>query len=242
MDRQEQRKRAFSQAFQRINQPKHGDQHAKPAKRILSYSLGATSLRHQDFDQENEAPLDLDSTTAFDEAPGTQIRHPAPVDLEYADPSLYNHASLQYELYGNGPGPEVEYEPESSPPPLLRERQPRYPARHDSLPTPPVVRGQSMFGPSPYVRPDLDSSLGDIIDSYAQPGLELSPMSDASTAVGPLTPSALNFGDLTLNSQGYSIPSSPLRHGNQSGRATVRVVPVASFARYVRYVSQDQYD
>ncbi|KAF3052143.1 hypothetical protein E8E11_011421 [Didymella keratinophila] len=232
MDRQEQRKRAFSQAFQRINQPKHSDQNAQPAKRILSYPLGVTTLQHQGSDQENEAPLDLDSAAAFDEAPGIQIRYPASVDSQYADPSLFNHASLQYELYGDGPGPEVEYEPGSSPPPLLRERQSSFPAWHDSLPTPPVVRGQSMFGPSPYVRPDLDSSLGDIIDSYAQPGPELSPMSDASTAVDPLTPSALNFGDLTLSSQGYSIPSSPLLHGNQGGRATVRVVPVAPFARH----------
>lgn len=237
MDRQEQRKRAFSQAFQRMNQPRHSDQNAQPAKRILSYPLDATGLHHQDLDQENEAPLDLDSTAAFDEAPGTQIRHPASVDFQYADPTLYNYVSLQYELYGHRPGPEVKYEPGSSPPPLLREQQPRFPARHDSLPTPPVVRGQSMFGPSPYVRPDLDSSLGDIINSYVQPGLELSPMSDASTVVGALTPSALNFGDLTLNSQGYSIP---LRHGNQGGRATVRVVPVAYFAKYVRCASQDQ--
>lgn len=239
MDRQEQRKRAFSQAFQRINQPRHSDQNAQPAKRILSYPLGATAPHHQDFDQENEAPLDLDSTAAFDEAPGTQIRHPAPVDLQYGDPAHYNYASLQYELYGNGPGPDVEYESGSSPPPLWRDRQPVFPARHDSLPTPPVVRGQSMFGPSPYVRPDLDTSLGDTIDSYAQPVTKQSPMSDASTAVDPLTPSALNFGELTLSSQGYSIPSSPLRHGNQGGRATVRVVPVASFARYVRCATQE---
>ena len=241
MDRQEQRKRAFSQAFQRMNQPRHSDQNAQPAKRILSYPLGATGLHHQDFDQENEAPLDLDSTAAFDEIPGTQIRRPAPVDLQYADPSLYNYASLQYELYGNGPGPEVEYEPGSSTPPLFRERQPKFSARLDSLPTPPVIRGQSMLGPSPYVRPELDSSLGDIIDSYAQPGPELSPMSDASTAVGPLTPSALHFGDLTLNSEGYSIPSSPHRHGNRDSSATIKVVPVASFARYARRTSQDQF-
>lgn len=241
MDGQEQRKRAFSQAFQRMNQPRHSDQNAQPAKRILPYPLGTPGIHYQDFDQENEAPLDLDSTVAFEETPGTQVRYPAPVDLQCADPSLYNYASLQYELYGNGPGPEVEYELGSRPSPLFRERQPKFPARLDSLPTPPVVRGQPMFGSSPYVRPELDSLLGDTIDSYARPGPELSPMSDASTAVGPLTPSALHFGDLTLNSEGYSIPSSPHRHGDLDSRATVRIMPVASFARYACRTSWDQF-
>lgn len=233
MNRREQRKRAFSQAFQRINQPRHSDHSFQLAKRILSYPLDATGL-YQDYDQENEAPLDLDSAAAFDEAPGTQMRHPAPVGLQCAGPALCNYASLQYELYGSAPGPEVEYESGSSQPPLLREREPLLPAQHNSLPTPSAVRGQCMFGPSPYVRPDLGPSLG----SYAQSGTDLFPMSDASTAVGPPTPSALNFGDLSLNSEGHSIPSSPLRYGSHGGRATVRVVTISSFARYARRASQ----
>lgn len=217
-----------------MNQPRHSDQNVKPAKRILSYPLSSTDFYHQGFDQENEAPLDLDSTDAFHKFSGTQIRHPPPVDLQYANPVLYNYESLQYELYGNGPGPELEHDAGGDPPLLVRNRQPVFPTRHDSLPslpTPAVVRGQSMFGPSPYVRLDLDSPLNDIVDSYAQPGAEDTPMSDATTTIGPLTPSALNFGDLSLNSQGYSFPSSPLRHGAQCGRATARVVPVSSFAR-----------
>lgn len=232
MDHQDQRKRAFSQAFQRMNQLRQGDHNTKPAKRILSYPLGATDLRHQECDQENEAPLDLDTTAAFDEMPGTQIRHPLPVNLQYADPTLYDYASLQNELYANGPGPELNYESGSSPPPLLRDRKPMFPVRHDSLPTPPIVRGQSMFGPSPYVRPDL-------VESYGYSGTELSPMSDTSTAVGPVTPSALNFDYLTLNSQGHPLTSSPIRYGRRGGRTTVRVVPVFSFVRYVRHGSQE---
>jgi hypothetical protein len=239
-DRQDQRKRAFSQAFQRMNQPRPNDQNAQPAKRILSHPLGCAGLHHQEFDQENETPLDLDSTAAFDEIPSTQVRHPPSMDLQYANPALHNYASLRYELYGNGPGPEIEYEPRGSQPRLLSDRQPKFPARHGSLPTPAIVRGQSMFGPSPYVRPDLNPSLSDAIDLYAQPVTELSPMSDTSNTVGPLTPSALNFGDLTLNSQGYSLPSSPLRHGDQGNRATARVVLVSSLTRYVRCASQQQ--
>ncbi|KAF3033384.1 hypothetical protein E8E12_005097 [Didymella heteroderae] len=220
------------QAFQRMNQPRHRDQHAQPSKRVLSYPLGATSLRHQGLNQENETPLDLVSAAVFAEVSNTRIRHPAPVGLQYADPALYDYASLQYALSRNDPGPEVEYELGSSPPPLFHDRQPKFSARHDSLPTPPIVRGRPMFSPSPYVRPDLNPSLSDIINSHVQPGIGLSPMSDASTAVGPLTPSALNFGDLTLNGQGYLIPSSPLRHVNQGGRATVRAVPISSFAKH----------
>lgn len=233
MDREEQRKRAFSQAFQHMNQPRYSDLNAPPAKRVHSHPLGATALHLPEFGHENEAPLDWDSRAAFDNAPSTRIRHTAPVDLQYFNPAHYNHASLQCELYGNSPGPEVECEPGSSPPPLKRDRRLTSPARHHSLPTTPIVRGQSMFAPSPYIRPDLVISLGDVIGSYAQPVTEPSPMSDVSTVVDPLTPSALNFGELTLKSEGYSIPSSPLWHGNQGGRATVRLMPVGSFARCV---------
>ncbi|KAF1931822.1 uncharacterized protein M421DRAFT_321363 [Didymella exigua CBS 183.55] len=231
MDRQDQRKRAFSQAFQRANQPRHSDQNAQPTKRILSYPLGVAGLHKQEFDQENEVPLDLDSTAAFDEIPETQIRHLAPVDLQSAHPALHNYASLQYKLYSNGPGLELGYELGSSPP-VLRDPQPKFSIRHDSLPTPPIVRGQSMFGPSPCIRTGLSSSLEDIANSFAQPETKLSSMSNASAAICPMTPSALNFGDLTLHSQGRSLPSSPHRYGSQGGRTTTRVMPVSFFAKH----------
>lgn len=240
MDRQDQRKRAFSQAFQHLNQPRPSDYSTQPAKRILYYPPSTAGLNQQNCDHGigDGDPRYLDWTATFDATPETQIRHPRQVDLQCIDPAFHNHPSLQDELCGNRPRSELNYEPGSCPPPLLRDRQSILSARYDSLPTPLVVRGLSMFGPSPYVRPDLNSTLGRNHSSHVQPGDELSPISAASTEVGLLTPSALNFGDLNLNSQGHSFPSSPFQYGNQGGRTTVRIVPVISFARYVRHAPQ----
>lgn len=245
MDPQDQRKRAFSQAFQKLNQSRLSDNDSQAAKRVFSYPLGPTALYHQDCNQENETPLDLDYSVAFKQIPGTQIRHPPPVDLQYANPILYNYASLQYALYGNGPGPELESVDGTMQRPAAPKRPYQGPVLHEAaLPTPQYVRGQSMFGPSPYIRPDSSSSLGNMIDSYAQsrPGPfiyedECSPMSNATTAVGPLTPSALDFGDLSLNSPGYSLPTSSLRDDEHGSRTTVRVVPTSRFAKYVIFPS-----
>ena len=111
--------------------------------------------------------------------------------------------------------------------------------RKSSLPTPKFVHGKSSFGSSPCIKLDFSSRTSAIVDSYDQyePGPAIygdsrSPMSDATTAVGPMTPSALKFGDLTFNSQGYSLPSSPIRGDGQKNRTTVRVVPTSSFTRY----------
>ena len=229
MDRQDQRKRAFSQAFQRMNQPRPGD-NSQPAKRILSYPLVSTCLHHQGLDQKTEVPLGLDCVPAFNQIPRTQIRRPPPVDLLYADPAHYNYASLQYELYGNGSGPELKADTGRTPPPVVRnQRFGDSLLRESPLSTPPIVRGQSMFGLSPSVRPEPSPSLGNIVDSYAQS--KGSSVSDTTTAVGPLTPGALKFGDLSLDSQGHSLPPSPLQTGGQGNYGRVRVVPISSFAR-----------
>lgn len=235
MDRQDQHKRAFSQAFPRMYQPRYGGQHAQPVKRILPDPVSSTSICQQESDQENEEPLGSNTAASFNEAPGTQIHHQPTVDLQYANAATCSHASFYYELYSNGsaPAPALEHDVRGSPLPLLCDQQPRFPLRYDSLSTPQVVRGQSMFGPSPYVRSDLSSSSGSIVGPHAQSGNELSPMSDAFTAVGPLTPGALKFGDLTLNSKGHSLSSSSVRYEGQGGHAAVSVVPVISFARYV---------
>lgn len=228
MDHQDQRKRAFSQAFHQLNQYSLGDNNFQVAKRVSSQPLLSTALYHHNSDQENETPLDLDYNEAFEQIPGTQIRHPPPVYLQYANPALYNYASLQYQLYGSGPGPQLKSDAGSLPP-LAPKRHFNDPILCTAVPTPEIVRGHSMFGPSPYVRPDFNSALRDIIDSYA--ASRDSSMSDATTAVGPLTPSALHFGDLSLSSQANSVPSSPFRDDGLNNRAIARIVPVASFTR-----------
>ncbi|KAJ4317312.1 hypothetical protein N0V94_004997 [Neodidymelliopsis sp. IMI 364377] len=238
MDRQEQRKRAFSQAFQRLNQTRLDDSSVQAAKRVLSYSNGFTVPFNHDADQENQTPTDVNSDIAFDQIPSTVLHHPPPSDLQYLNPRLYNYASLQYELYGNGPGPELKDVANAPSPPAPRKREFDGPVlREADLPTPLFVRGQSMFGPSPYVRPDSASRLDDIprfhVQSENGPSTyqnTSSPMSDVSTTVGPVTPSALNFGDLSLESQGYSLPSSPLRDIGYGNRATVKIMPTSAFA------------
>ncbi|KAJ4338486.1 hypothetical protein N0V95_008056 [Ascochyta clinopodiicola] len=236
MDRRVKRKRAFSQAFQLINQAMHEEDNDQTAKRVFSYPLGSAVSHLQDPHGENEVPLDLDYKSILEPIPGTQIRHPPPAGLQYANPALYSYASLQFELYGNDPGPKLKSSTGVMPSYVAPKQQFEGPVlREAALPTPRFVRGKSMFGPSPYIRPDHDFSVDDMLESYAQPvpaiyGDADSPMSDATTAVGPLTPVALNFGDLSLNSQGNSVPSSPLRDSEQGNRATVRVLPTSSFA------------
>ncbi|KAH6643552.1 hypothetical protein C7974DRAFT_671 [Boeremia exigua] len=238
MDYQDQRKRAFSQAFQLANQPRFSDSRSQPAKRILTYPLHSMGLCYQNTDKENDGPLDLDYDSTVDEAPGTQVRHPPPINLRRTRPVLYNTASLQYELYGDGPGPEAgtSYDPNS----VVRNAGLRdSDVCKSPLSTPSIVRGKSMFGPSPYLRPNLSLSLGSSADSCSQTAfisgvLENAgpPMSDATTAVNPLTPSTLKFGDLSLNSEGYSFMSSPLRQSVQGNRATVSMVSTCSFSKF----------
>lgn len=229
MNRQDARKRAFSQAFQRKNQLKFGDSLSQPAKRFLSYPCGSTDFYQQEFDQENRLPFDQDCTAASDSTPRTQIRRPKLSDSQYAQPAHHTDAPLQDELCSIRPGRESKAGDDVLPPPVLRKRQHESPLLCISDLTPTVVRGQSMFGPSPYVRPDFSSSTSTIAGAYSCS--EDSPMSDAVTAVALLTPSALGFGGLSLNNHDYSSPSSPLRDGEEGNRATVRIVSTASLKR-----------
>jgi hypothetical protein len=225
-----------------MSQQRLSDNQIQPAKRVPSYPLVCISLRHPEPDQENELPLDvdLDRSVSFNQIPRTQVCHPPPVDVRYVNPALYNYASLQYELYGNGPRPKLEPGAGPMQRPVVHNRKfEELVLRKSSLLTPEFVHGKSLFGPSLHIKADFSSRTSAIVDSYAQyePGPAIyedgsSPMSDATTAVGPMTPSALNFGDLTLDSQGYSLPSSPIRSNGQNNRATVRIVPTSLFARY----------
>ena len=96
MDHQDRRKRAFSQAFQRLSQPRHLDSSLQPAKRISSHSSGSTDVYQQ-------APLpDQIRTPDIGPAPGTQVRHPQPSNVQQADSIHYNDASLRYKLYVGG--------------------------------------------------------------------------------------------------------------------------------------------
>lgn len=241
MDPRDQRKRAFSQAFQRVNQPRLSGNDDQAAKRTLSHSLGSTGLHCQKPNQKDNLLPEPDCTLAFEQIPDTQIRYPLPAVSQHDKPALYTYASLQYELRGNESERDPNFDAKEIPPPIMRNQCYEYPAiREAALSTPEFVRGKSMFGPSPYIRPDSSSPLGNAVNPYAQFEIEPasyrgedSPMSDATTAVGPLTPSALNFGDLSLGSGGQSLAPSPLRHDSTSTRATVRVVPTSSFGRYV---------
>ena len=102
MDNQDRRKRAFSQAFQRLSQPRHLDSSIQPAKRISSYSCGSTDLSQRDFGQENALLPAQIRTPDVDSAPGTQVRHPQPSNLQCADSIHHNDDSLRYELYFGG--------------------------------------------------------------------------------------------------------------------------------------------
>ena len=249
MERQDQRKRTFSQTFHLVNQARLGDNHVQSAKRNLSYALNSTGLDHLGLDREEETSLDLNYVSAFDEVPGTQVRHPVPVDLQYDHSSLYDYAPLQYELYSNGPGPEMHTNTELVPRPVVNNYCLGDMSQYESPPpTPAFVRGHSMFGPSPYVRGDGISPSSSIVDSYFRNENVSTihvysdyPMSDATTAIGPLTPSALKFADLSLNSQAYSVPSSsPLRVSVRDTRTTVTVVPTSSFAEYAIRCSMEK--
>lgn len=243
MNCHDQHKRAFSQAFPPMNQPRFIDGYTQSAKRILSYQRNTSDHYLPEFEQENDVPLDLDCAPAFDEAPGTQVRHPVSVDSRHVD---YNHASLHYELYSNGSGSRIQANPEGLSPALLQNEQPRDRSQSEApLLTPLIVSGQSMLGPSPYIRPDISSPLNNCVHPCLQNASAYndysdgdSPMSDATTAVGPLTPSALNFGSLSLNNQGHSISSFSVRVSIHGNRATVTVMPTSCFAEYALHFPQ----
>jgi hypothetical protein len=115
-----------------MNQRRLGDHNAPLAKHVLSYPIGSTGLYHQKSDQENEVPLGYDCTTAFDQIPGAQIRRPPPVDLQYANPALRNYASLQDELYGNGPESDLKPSAGDLPPPVVRNKHFKSPVLPES--------------------------------------------------------------------------------------------------------------
>ena len=236
MDRQDQRKRAFSQAFQRMNQPRVDDGHSQATKRTLSYPLSSTTPYPHKSNQENEFMLNLDCGLVLGAIPGTQVRHNPSAELQQPNPRLCIYTSLQCRLNGTG----------VISPPIVRNRNfegslPYEPA----LPTPQFVQGKSMLSPSPCIRPDFESSSDDTVDAYASCFRSdrvrviyengRSSMTDATTTIDPLTPNTLKFGDLSLNSQSYSLRSSPMRDVVHGHRATVKTVPTSSFARYSLY-------
>jgi hypothetical protein len=96
MDHQDGRKRAFSQAFQRLSQPRLLNSSSQPVKRISSYPRGSTGLYQRDFGQENASLPDQIRTPDMDPVPGTQVRHAQPSN---ADSSHYISAPLRYALY-----------------------------------------------------------------------------------------------------------------------------------------------
>jgi hypothetical protein len=96
MDHQDRCKRAFSQAFQRLSQPRLLDSSSQPVKRISSYPRDSTGHYQRDFDQENAPLPDQIRTPDMDPVPGTQVRHPQPSN---ADSSHYINAPLRYALY-----------------------------------------------------------------------------------------------------------------------------------------------
>lgn len=219
MDVQAQRKRAFSQAFQLINQTRLVNNHLQPAKRVSHHPL--------DSNQENEAPSTRIST--LEQTPGTQVRHPKPDGLGYTKNTPYSYALLRYELFGIEVGPESSLTTDVDLPPVLRGGHFDTPELPDSLSTPQIVRGQSMFGPSPYVRPDVSLSIGDKASEQTQSRDFL--MTDAP--VDLLTPSALGFDNLSLNSHESSMNASPIRREDQYCRTRVRIVPISSMKMYV---------
>jgi hypothetical protein len=99
MDHQDRRKRAFSQAFQRLSQPRLLDSSSQPTKRISSYPCGSTGLYQRDFGQENAPLPEQIRTPDVDPVPRTQVRHPQPSNVQYADSSHYINAPLRYALY-----------------------------------------------------------------------------------------------------------------------------------------------
>jgi hypothetical protein len=83
------------------------------------------------------------------------------------------------------------------------------------------VRGESMFGPRPSVRPSFD-----VLSNYSYS--QESPMSDASRTIN--SPSSSNFGfdDLSLNSRNSPTSPAPPQHEDEENRTTVRIVPTSS--------------
>lgn len=246
MDRQDQRKRAFSQAFQRMNQPRIDDSLSQAAKRTLSYPLGSTTPYPSDINQENEAMLNLDCGLALEAIPGTQIRHNPPANLQQLNPGTYNCASFRYQLYDTILEQELRHGTRVMPPPMMHSQSFEGPVHYKpAFPSTQFVPGKPTLSLSPHTRPDSSSSSDDTVgacDSCPQSGCgsaiyenESFSMTYSTTAIDALTPSALNFGGLSLDGQGYSLHSYPVRDVHYSHRATVRIVPASSFARYKFY-------
>lgn len=83
------------------------------------------------------------------------------------------------------------------------------------------VRGESMFGPRPSVRPSFDMLSN---RSYSQE----SSVSDASGTIDSPSSSSFGFDDLSLNSRNSPIPPAPPKHEEEDNRTTVRLVPTSS--------------
>lgn len=217
MSLQDRRKRAFSQAFLRINQNRLGSNQPQPAKRV-SY--------HPPDNQENEAPPAFACT--LEQTPGTQVRHQKPDKLQYAGPGIHTYAAVQYDLFSEDSKPEAGSNTDALPPPVVRRGHLGIPVSLDSPSTPAFVVGKSMFGPSPYVRSDVSPFKQAKAAVQTQPEEYL----ESDTPADPLTPNTLGFGDLSLNSHDCSRSTSPLRNEDQFYRTTVRKVMKSSFKRY----------
>ena len=83
------------------------------------------------------------------------------------------------------------------------------------------VRGESMFGPRPSVRPSFDMLSN---RSYSQE----SSVSDASVTINSPSSSSFGFDDLSLNSRNSPTPPAPPQHEDEDNRTTVRLVPTSS--------------
>ncbi|KAJ4992273.1 BTB/POZ domain-containing protein [Stagonosporopsis vannaccii] len=108
--------------------------------------------------------------------------------------------------------------------PLLYSHESMHYERYTKGPGP-EIQSDTEQCPPPVLR---DRRLGDVSQS-TQVNAD-SPISNATTEIGPLSPSGLNFGDLSLNSRDYSVPSSPNQIDIHGHRTTVTAVPTSSFA------------
>ncbi|KAF3010924.1 hypothetical protein E8E13_010061 [Curvularia kusanoi] len=193
----------------------------------LAKRWNSLGLCQQDLGQENALLPDQIHTPASESVPDTQIRHPQAGHVQRADLAYYGNAPLRYEQQLSEFGPERSHSPEKAPRPLPRNQCFESLEKFENDFSPAVVRGQSIFGPLPVVQVDTQLLFG------TNP-------SDLITTVNSPSPSALGFGELSLNSRSSPIPPSVPQCEDEYNRTTVRIMSASFFARRFPQISPNE--
>lgn len=224
---QDRRKRAFSQAFHRHHHSMLSESSSQKTKRVSSNTYTSLNPYQQDLDQENAPLPNQIRTPASESVPGTQIRYPQAGHVQHADLAFHANAPLLCEQHLSEIGPERSQIPEKAPHLLSRNQYFESLEGFENDLSPAVVRGQSIFGPSPVVEVDSQLLFG-------------TNSSDLTTTVSSPSPSALGFDELSLNSPSSPIPPTVHQCEDEYSRTTVKIMSASFFARRFPQISPNE--